>query len=103
MTVTVPAPVFPAVEGLDELMDSVRQSLDAASGPMDDGRGLAEFEAVRQQIASDRPEAAALLTLLWQEAVSARRSCNFWREVSDVEKELAARIAENTHRQTQSV
>ncbi len=99
MTLSVPTPVFPAVEGLDELMDSVRQSLEAASGSVDDDNGLAEFEAVRQQIASDRPEVAALLTLLWQEAVSARRSCNFWREVSDVEKELAARIAENTHRQ----
>ena len=102
MVQTAPAPVFPSVEGLDSLLDQVRQSLQVAGDQTQVDGGLAEFEALRDRVASDRPEVAAMLTLLWQEAVSARRSCNFWREVSDVEKELAARIAENTHHQRQA-
>lgn len=94
MVQAAPAPVFPAVEGLDELLDKVRKSLQIAGDQTQINGGLAEFEAVRDRVAGDRPEVAAMMTLLWQEAVSARRSCNFWREVSDAEKELADRIAQ---------
>lgn len=96
------APVFPSVDGLDDLLGEVRQSLEVAGDQTQLDGGLAEFEILREKVAGDRPEAAAVLTLLWQEAVSARRSCNFWREVSDVEKELANRIAETTHQQRPS-
>ncbi|MEM9245466.1 MAG: hypothetical protein AAGA67_06965 [Cyanobacteria bacterium P01_F01_bin.153] len=96
MVQTAPAPVFPSVDGLDDLLSQVRESLQAAGDKTHVDGGLSEFEAVRDRVAGDRPEVAAMMTLLWQEAVSARRSCNFWREVSDVEKELANRLAENT-------
>ncbi|MGD1849108.1 MAG: hypothetical protein ACFCBU_00355 [Cyanophyceae cyanobacterium] len=96
MVQTAPAPVFPSVEGLDKLLGQVRESLQVAGDKTHVDDALAEFEMVRDQVAGDRPEVAAMMTLLWQEAVSAHRSCSFWREVSDVEKELANRIAANT-------
>lgn len=99
MVATAPAPVFQSTDGLDELLETVQQSLRTAGDETQINGESTEFEALRDQLASDRPEVAAVMTLLWQEAVSARRSCNFWREVSDVEKELAVRIAENTHQQ----
>jgi hypothetical protein len=56
------------------------------------------FEELRHSVAADNPAAVELLDPLWQEVLAARRSANFWQEISNVEKELSSRMAA-THMQ----
>ncbi|MBD2311839.1 hypothetical protein H6G20_09230 [Desertifilum sp. FACHB-1129] len=53
------------------------------------------FAALRDKVAQENPDHARLLELLWGEFIAASRSSQFWRQISDVEKELSERMAEN--------
>jgi len=53
------------------------------------------FAELRDRVAADNPVSAELLELLWNEVLAARRSATFWREMSDVEKQLSERIAQS--------
>jgi hypothetical protein len=41
------------------------------------------------------PAVLAVVDALWQEVISARRSAAFWQEISNVEKDMAERLAQN--------
>ena len=53
------------------------------------------FEQLRDSIAQENPQAAELLDVLWQEAIAARRSAEFWHDMSNVEKNLCNQMMEN--------
>lgn len=53
------------------------------------------FEQLRDSIAQENPQAAELMDVLWQEAIAARRSAEFWHDMSNVEKDLCNRMMEN--------
>lgn len=53
------------------------------------------FEQLRDSLATENPQAAELMELLWQEIIAARRSAEFWHEMSNVEKDLSNRMMEN--------
>ena len=46
------------------------------------------------------PATAELIDTLWNELLAARRSATFWQQISDVEKEMGERLAQN-HMQLQ--
>ncbi len=52
------------------------------------------FQAWREEFAANNPQAAELLTLLWEEVLSANRSALFWQELTDVEKKLSDRMTQ---------
>jgi hypothetical protein len=41
------------------------------------------------------PATVELLQRLWHEILSARRSATFWEQISDAEKEMSDRLAQN--------
>jgi len=53
------------------------------------------FEQLCGILDAENPMAAQLLEMLWQEAITARRSAIFWQQMSDVEKDMANRMMEN--------
>lgn len=55
-----------------------------------------EFGQWRDRLAAENPQAAALLTLLWEETIRANRSALFWEELTNVEKELSDRMTQQT-------
>lgn len=50
------------------------------------------FEALRSQLEFDNPEAAVLLSQVWKELISARRSAAFWQQICDVERDLTEKM-----------
>jgi len=50
------------------------------------------FEMLRSQLALDNPEAALLLSQVWKELISARRSAAFWQQICDVERDLTEKM-----------
>lgn len=54
-----------------------------------------EFQQLRDSVATENPQAGELMDLLWQEVIAARRSAEFWHEMSNVEKDLSNRMMEN--------
>lgn len=54
-----------------------------------------EFEQLRDTLASQNPQTAELMDLLWKEVIAARRSAEFWHDMSNVEKDLSNRMMEN--------
>lgn len=52
------------------------------------------FIQLRQTI-SDENALQMLIDLLWGEVLSARRSGAFWQQISDVEKDMSERLAQN--------
>lgn len=53
------------------------------------------FEQLQDSLATENPQAAELMELLWKEAIAARRSAEFWHDMSNVEKDLSNRMMEN--------
>ena len=53
------------------------------------------FSQLRDRLATENPQAAELLDLLWNEFLAANRSAAFWQEMCDVEKELSERMAQS--------
>lgn len=53
------------------------------------------FEEFKASLATANPEIAELMDLLWTEAIAARRSAEFWHDMSNVEKNMCDRMMEN--------
>lgn len=53
------------------------------------------FEQLRDSLTTENPQTVELMELLWQEVIAARRSADFWHEMSNVEKDLTSRMMEN--------
>ena len=53
------------------------------------------FEELRDRIAAENPQSAELLELMWNDLISARRSCSFLQKMSDVERQVSDRMMEN--------
>lgn len=53
------------------------------------------FETVQATLKKDNPEAAEVMSLLWNEVLSAHRSAAFWEQLCNVERELTERMAAN--------
>jgi hypothetical protein len=59
-------------------------------------KAKAEFRQWCDRLAQENPQAADLLTLLWEETIRANRSALFWEELTNVEKELSDRMTQQT-------
>ncbi|MGJ3253618.1 MAG: hypothetical protein ACFE0J_21150 [Elainellaceae cyanobacterium] len=73
----------------------LQHCLDLAEDVSKHSEATQQFEDLRERVAAHNPEAADLLTMLWQDALSNRRSAIFWQELCNVEKELTNRMAES--------
>ncbi len=74
--------------------DQLRQCLSLAQDPAQHSHASQSFAALRDSIAQ-QPEALELLQTLWDEMLAARRSALFWQKISDVEKEMTEKLAQN--------
>ncbi|MEO0406485.1 MAG: hypothetical protein AAF289_03945 [Cyanobacteria bacterium P01_A01_bin.135] len=52
------------------------------------------FQQVRDRVERECPDALQIVDMLWAEVVSAKRSAIFWQELSDMEKHLGEKMAE---------
>ncbi|MES1025346.1 hypothetical protein ABN584_20835 [Gloeocapsa sp. BRSZ] len=73
----------------------LRQCLKLAQEVSTHAQANEEFAQLRDGIAATNPQAAELMDILWQEVIAARRSAEFWHEMSNVEKDLSNRMMEN--------
>lgn len=55
---------------------------------------IAQFTQLRDSIVQDEA-AKALIDGIWAEVLAARRSSAFWQQMSDVEKDVSERLAQN--------
>lgn len=55
---------------------------------------IAKFAQLRDSIVQD-DAAKALIDGVWAEVLAARRSSAFWEQMSDVEKDVSERLAQN--------
>ncbi len=55
---------------------------------------IAQFTQLRDSIVHD-DAAKALIDGIWAEVLAARRSSAFWQQMSDVEKDVSERLAQN--------
>ncbi|MGB3308806.1 MAG: hypothetical protein WBG32_10080 [Nodosilinea sp.] len=53
------------------------------------------FQDLLTDLKTQSPETADLLSQLWQEYISAKRSSLFWEQLSEVEKNLSDRMSES--------
>ena len=53
------------------------------------------FEQLHQSMVLENAQAAELMEMLWQEVIAARRSAQFWQQISDVEKAMADQMLES--------
>lgn len=58
-------------------------------------QAIQEFAQLRDTIATQNPQIAELMDLLRQDVIAARRSADFWHQMSNVEKDLSNRMMEN--------
>ncbi|HEY9876850.1 MAG TPA: hypothetical protein V6D29_00280 [Leptolyngbyaceae cyanobacterium] len=54
-----------------------------------------QFEELHALLEPENAEMADLLKHLWQEYITLQRSAAFWQKLSNAEKELSDRVAEN--------
>lgn len=47
------------------------------------------------EILADKAEAIAVLEAVWKELLLARRSSAFWQQISDVERTMSEKLADN--------
>lgn len=55
---------------------------------------IAQFTQLRNSIVQDEA-AKSLADGIWAEVLAARRSAAFWQQLSDVEKDVSERLAQN--------
>ncbi len=55
---------------------------------------IAQFTQLRDSIVQDEAT-KALIDGIWAEVLAARRSAAFWQQMSDVEKDVSERLAQN--------
>ncbi|NJO43688.1 MAG: hypothetical protein HC769_01745 [Cyanobacteria bacterium CRU_2_1] len=53
------------------------------------------FIKLKEDLAVDHPVVAEMLSLLWYEMLSARRSASFWEQISNVERQMTEQVAAN--------
>ncbi|MGF1537111.1 MAG: hypothetical protein ACFB4J_11595 [Elainellaceae cyanobacterium] len=78
-----------------ETLDQLKLCFRLAEEPNTHAEAKQAFELVRDRVASECPDAAEVVEMLWQELISSRRSAIFWQELSDMEKNLGEKLAEN--------
>lgn len=77
------------------LVSQLRQCISLAQELANHPQANQAFEQLQNSVATENPQAADLMELLWQEVIAARRSAEFWHEMSNVEKDLSNRMMEN--------
>lgn len=74
--------------------DQLRHCLELAQDPAQHDQANAQFLQLLHGIKL-APATSELLEAVWNEMLAARRSSAFWQEISDVEKEMSDRLAQN--------
>jgi hypothetical protein len=72
----------------------LQECLDQAQEVNQHDRANQIFSELRATLPQDAAT-VEVLNALWKEVLAARRSAIFWQELSDVEKDLSDRLAEN--------
>ena len=80
-----------SVNYVTELQKCVSLAQDISQGE----KALVEFSQLSDRLATENPQAAELLAVLWNEYTAANRSATFWQQICDVEKELSQRMAQS--------
>ncbi|MBE9011145.1 hypothetical protein IQ250_13095 [Pseudanabaenaceae cyanobacterium LEGE 13415] len=72
----------------------LQQCLELARDLNSHQEAIAQFAQLRDSIVQDE-SAKALIDGIWAEVLAARRSSAFWQQMSDVEKDVSERLAQN--------
>lgn len=72
----------------------LQQCLELARDINQHQAAIAQFTELRNSIVQDEA-AKALIDGIWAEVLAARRSSAFWQQMSDVEKDVSERLAQN--------
>jgi len=75
-------------------VEALGNALNLAQEIKQQAEATEQFTSILGQV-SQTPETAELLTLLWNEVLSARRSAAFWQQMSDIEKNMTDKLAAN--------
>ncbi len=75
-------------------LDQLQICFNLAHDPTQHTQATAAFSSLQSTVSEDSP-AKALLNALWTEVLTARRSAAFWQQLSNVEKEVSERLAQN--------
>jgi len=78
-----------------ETLDQLKLCFRLAEKVHTHGEAKQAFNLVRDRVNDAYPDAVELVDMLWQELISAQRSAIFWQELSDMEKHLGEKLAEN--------
>jgi hypothetical protein len=74
-------------------LDQLQVCLHLAQDPTQHTQATEAFSSLQSTVSED--PAKALLNVLWKEILTARRSAAFWQQLSNVEKEVSERLAQN--------
>ncbi|BAU13109.1 hypothetical protein LEP3755_36460 [Leptolyngbya sp. NIES-3755] len=72
----------------------LQQCLELAREINQHQEAIAQFTQLRDSIVQDE-SAKSLIDGIWAEVLAARRSSAFWQQMSDVEKDVSERLAQN--------
>lgn len=72
----------------------LQQCLELARDINQHQEAIAQFAQLRDSIVQDEA-AKSLIDGIWAEVLAARRSSAFWQQMSDVEKDVSERLAQN--------
>lgn len=75
-------------------MNQLQDCLSLAQDPALHQAANEAFTQLRQTLEADA-DVTEVLEALWSEVLSARRSAAFWQQLSNVEKEMSDRLAQN--------
>lgn len=75
-------------------ISQLQACLSLAQDPTRHTQATEAFSQLQKTI-SDDPSVSVLLEAFWKEILTARRSAAFWQQLSDVEKEVSERLAQN--------
>lgn len=73
-------------------ISTLQNCLELAQELAQHDRANQSFEALRSQLEFNNPEAALLLSQVWKELISARRSEAFWQQICNVERDLTEKM-----------
>lgn len=76
-------------------LDSLKHCIALAQEISTHAEAKQAFEQLKAQLVEQNPQAAALVEMLWNEAIAARRSSAFWEQLSSMERGLAERLVED--------
>lgn len=72
----------------------LQQCLELARDVNQHQAAITQFSQFRDSIVHDEA-AKSLIDTIWAEVLAARRSSAFWQQMSDVEKDVSERLAQN--------